>query len=616
MAFNNYSEDDLFMLGMSITGGKSQLGGKTNKLFNSSNTTSSTSSTSPMIHNNDEDDNLHPVSVSMTDREYYMLISGMIAGLRIGRKQNRTQKILEPINIGTPATIGISVGNEVYIEGQSEYRIPVYTHSVNIGYYGFTTLIEYDRQILTFRRLEQGEFGNVSHKVEDNRIYVQGIQDEIEFNSEKILYYLVFTTNRVLTKGDIANINIISSPTDQSKTTLLTYRENKEEDETIKSLYYITPLNNISGKISSNLEKKVSTVGSKEEIKTKASPSGIYLTSSYTPPGRIGYISIITAGNKEQNCLYNSFKVNIEVNNTNESIELISVKPMEGWEVSYTIDKLDNTDSVYIVDIEGVRGKSDSDTSTACAIEFKALLKPDQLEYNVPFINVYSELSDTNNTSHTYNDITRKDGLAYYNENISPSDASSKTSSNCSSVTVSGSIYSPVSQTIWLRFDSSPSIPVFIPASSPDNPYYILVDIPIIKSEDEGKEAQLEITTEKGYILIPAGFEIIINNSDLADELYVDIYRASKETIRCLDGYILTLEETRTGDINIVAYHRYKLRDAIKVRLETTGDIYIKSKETIKMFNKQSIRLIKSGANKTNQSNSIKASFGIKVKLE
>lgn len=607
MAFNNYSEDDLFMLGMSITGGKSQLGGKTNKQFNSSNTTSSSTSSPSTISLMNEDE-LHPVSVSMTDREYYMLVSGMIAGLRIGRKQNRTQKILDPINIGTPATIGISVGNEVYIEGQSEYKIPVYTHSVNIGYSGFTALIEYDKQLLNYKRIEEGEFGPIAHNITDNKIYVQGINNEVEFNSELILFYIVFSVNRVLTKGDIANINIISSPsdTDQSKTTLLTYREDNTNN---KSLYYITPLHNISGKISSNLEKKVSTVGSKEEIKTKASPSGIYLTSSYTPPGRIGYISVITTGNKEQAILYNSFKVNIEVNNTNESIELIAVKPMEGWEVTYTIAK--PADDVYIVDIEGIRGKSDSDTCTACAIEFKA--NENQSEYNVPFINVYSELSDI---THTHQNINRKDGVAYYSENISPSDAVGKTSSNCSSVTVSGSIYSPVDQTIWLRFDSSPSIPVFIPASTPDNPYYILVDIPIIKSEDEGKEASLEITTEKGYILIPAGFEIIINNSDLADELYVDIFRVSKETIRCLDGYILTLEETKTGDIFIVCHHSYKLRDKIKYKIYTSTPMIISGKELIKVFNREEMKLIESTPHKKHQTNSIKASFGIKVRLE
>lgn len=611
MAFNNYSEDDLFMLGMSITGGKSQLGGKTNKQFNSSNTTSSsTSSTSSSSQNLTNEDELHPVSVSMTDREYYMLVSGMIAGLRIGRKQNRTQKILDPINIGTPATIGISVANEVYVEGQSEYRIPVYTHSVNIGYNGFTALIEYDKQLLNYKRIEEGEFGPIAHNITDNKIYVQGINNEVEFNSELILFYIVFSVKQVLTKETPANINIISSPsdTDQSKTTLLTYREDNTNN---KSLYYITPLHNISGKISSNLEKKVSTVGSKEEIKTKASPSGIYLTSSYTPPGRIGYISVITAGNKEKNNLYNSFKVNIEVNNTNESIELIAVKPMEGWEVTYTITN--SAEDVYMIDIEGVRGKSDSDTCTACYIEFKA--NENQSEYNVPFINVYSELSDSINAN-TYQDINRKDGLAYYSENISPSDAVGKTSSNCSSVTVSGSIYSPVDQTIWLRFDSSPSIPVFIPASTPDNPYYILVDIPIIKSEDEGKEASLEITTEKGYILIPAGFEIIINNSDLADELYVDIFRVSKETIRCLDGYILTLEETKTGDIFIVCHHSYKLRDKIKYKTYTSTPIIISGKELIKVFNREEMKLIESTPHKKHQTNSIKASFGIKVRLE
>lgn len=231
----------------------------------------------------------------MTDSQWFNLICGMIAGLRVkdlSETPVETETILEPINLGGWATIGMAVESVVY-EGSEDSQVEqtgtlgVFTHDVNIEYSGFTARIKYDSSRVRVTGIEAGLFGDIQYDLSTpNEIYVVGLYGDGQPQAEQPDYLLeptiLFSINYELLDTNITSSTPIEFKFvneggyyDTDYSTLLKYVFNNDA----WYLYFITPLENVTGGIYKEVpDEPVAIIQKEEEI--PAAQDGVYVIST------------------------------------------------------------------------------------------------------------------------------------------------------------------------------------------------------------------------------------------------------------------------------------------------------------------------------------------------
>ena len=233
--------------------------------------------------------------MQLTDSQWFNLICGMIAGLRVkdlSETPVETETILEPINLGGWATIGMAVESVVY-EGSEESQVEqtgtlgVFTHDVNIEYSGFTARIKYDSSRVRVTGIEAGLFGDIQYDLSTpNEIYVVGLYGDGQPQAEQPDYLLeptiLFSINYELIDTNITSSTPIEFKFvdaggyyDTDYSTLLKYVYNNDA----WYLYFITPLENVTGGIYKEVpDEQIAIIEQEEEI--PAAQDGVYVMST------------------------------------------------------------------------------------------------------------------------------------------------------------------------------------------------------------------------------------------------------------------------------------------------------------------------------------------------
>ena len=182
--------------------------------------------------------------MKLTDREWFSLMAGLIAGkhIKTGRNSNVSNSIStnkKPIRVPSKATIGITVGSKLgYSRVGGTVKIPIMCTGVNIGVSAFVVKIRWDDGIV-YNSVEYGDFGsNISidtSNVSNRELLVLGQNDENMPLEDFVLFYVNFDiylvppeVNRVYIKP------VFSNGTSTTDCSLLTLSDG--------NLYYITPI--------------------------------------------------------------------------------------------------------------------------------------------------------------------------------------------------------------------------------------------------------------------------------------------------------------------------------------------------------------------------------------
>lgn len=566
----NMTNDELFLLGTAITGGKQIFDGESNSNKRMTNTVLDeqveveTSTTNPMYDDEGELIN-KPVKVNFTDDQLNNLISGMITGLAYKNNEFNMKITMDRIYSDKDATIGLGIGD--YIFGEDEQvtyiMLPVFVHHVNINWHGFTCRIKYDYNRCRVTELIPADFGTVSmynadkpdilYSLQTNgEVYCQGRLHTTEFTEDKILFYMRIRMIDFALKNSPIDFKFVSSANydDDNYTTLYSH-----EDQGFNEEFFVTPLNNIGGMIlleGEEEEPPASPITEGEKFQTKASPTGIFLNRVKTAPGEIGVMPVMTNSRLEENFPYNRFHVRIRVD-TLGLMSFMGVHRMEGWSISSSVELIEGTSS-YLINIYGLRGMAAIDSATPCYIQFA--ISDLAEEYEISFINEYSQLS---NDDLTRNDIVHGNGVVFY----SVGEYEPDNEFDCGSITGSGAVYSPSGGGIgFIEFNGAPPIPVWIPEEGE-----LYFHIPIILPEDEASEAELVLKTNK-YVLIKTGFKYSIYLSRLANNVVFSFMRSAGVTLRLLNNYNYEVIE-REGDKVVSIGNKASLSSGYNNKLRT-----------------------------------------------
>lgn len=566
----NMTNDELFLLGMAITGGQEIFDGKSNSNKRMTNTVLDnqveveTSSTNPMYDETGELIN-KPVKVNFTQGQLNHLISGVIAGLAYKNNEFNMKMTMDRIYSDKDATVGLGIGD--YIFGEDEQvtyvMLPVFVHHVNINWHGFTCRIKYDYNRCRVTELIPADFGTVGMYIEDNpdilyslqtngEVYCQGRLNTTEFTEDKILFYMRVRMIDYSLKNNPIDFNFVNPKVydDFDYTTLLTHGDQGFNEE-----FFVTPLNNIGGMIlleGEEEEPPASSITEGEKFQTKASPTGIFLNRVKTAPGEIGVMPVMTNSRLEENFPYNRFHVRIRVD-TLGLMSFMGVHRMEGWAITSSIEPVEGTSS-WLINIHGRRGMSAIDSQTPCYIQYA--ISELAGEYEISFINEYSQLS---NDDLTRNDIVHGNGVVFY----SVGEYEPDNEFDCGSITGSGAVYSPSGGGIgFIEFNGAPPIPVWIPEEGE-----LYFHIPIILPEDEASEAELVLKTNK-YVLIKTGFKYSIYLSRLANNVVYSLMRSAGVTLRLLNNYNYEVIE-REGDKVVFIGNKANLSSGYNNKLRT-----------------------------------------------
>lgn len=334
--------------------------------------------------------------MNLTDNQWYNFICGMQAGLKLKDMTlpaYDTNIVLTPIGVGGYGQIGIAIPEVLWDGVSTTGLIPVYTHDVDIGYAGFSCRITWDTTRLSVTELVNGDFGAVgtyiNYTINNGVCLVRGLRESpAEYTEPMILFYLsVNILDNNITKDNPIKINLVSGTGyDPNYTTLLKYVQNYQDGKYY--LYYITPIKNISGAIVSDIESSKTPIGDDKEIAAPSSPSGIFIGTAYTPPGKQGAVAIVANSNIKDNFPYNGIHCKVIVEDSDVIFTYLKVVGVGEW----TLNTTTYTDSngYLVLDIIGSRAESKQDSITVGYIDY--IIGNKDSGYRIPLNNILSKL--------------------------------------------------------------------------------------------------------------------------------------------------------------------------------------------------------------------------------
>lgn len=490
------------------------------------------------------------IEYHLTPSERFNLISGMLAGLRIGSKLSEADSLhttLDPIGIGGLGKIGITA-NDVYLEeNQVNIRVPVSTHDVDIKYSGFSLRFSYPNNLLKLNSIESSGFVELEGTVIGGGMgYTRGmLESPATTTTENILCYLDFT---VLIPPATTNdfIEVVfetkSSGADNSYTSLTTWWYREEVGDYV--FHTITPTVNKGFKIYSKEPKDViSSIGDSNFVPSVPSPSFCGLGISRLDSNGKGLLPIYcnyTPGSSIPDFAYNAFAFSMILGNgVNPRILFGGVH--EGinsgsrlWVPNYSIKYYDESGEVsagepYLyadLTITGALIKRSTDSEGNVIIEYSEPIQGNAT-VGALFVNyigfdvdtaireevfIYkSELYNYSVTSAVSDDVSITslpvssiNGLIYYNTNPGSFGGSGGGLGGWGGgggISGGGGIYSGGGGIIWVGSDG-----VFVPVELQPGYNDVEVFIPTI-SDKPIEDGFIEIVSPEGsYILIPGGF--------------------------------------------------------------------------------------------------------------
>lgn len=338
---------------------------------------------------------------NFTDNQWYNFICGFHAGLKLKDltlPAYDTNIVLHPIGVGGWGTIGLGMPELIYDGINNTGVIPVFVHDVDIDYSGFSVNIQWDSTRLRFNGVEAGDFGTIGsssstadirYSYSNGNFKARGIRPyTVKFKEPCILFYINVTIIGTLDKNNPIDLRFVNSSfTSLEYTTLLKWVEVAPDSW---YNFFITPVLNIDGAIVSDKEPEENkqTIGEDTTVAAKASPSGVYIGTAYTPPGSQGVVPIYSNSNKDDNFPYNGVHCKLVVEDDNSRFNYINVVGTGGFSVNASYNKLDN--GYLEIDIVANREEALIDSITFCYIEYK--INTSDSSYIIPLNNKLSEL--------------------------------------------------------------------------------------------------------------------------------------------------------------------------------------------------------------------------------
>lgn len=334
-----------------------------------------------------------------TDNQWYNFICGFQAGMRLKDLEEKPYEkgfTLKPINVGGGG-IGLAMPTLEYDSSLTEYKIPVFTHDVDIAYSGFSVNIKIDSRA-RFKRVEEGEFGTVGgasssadikYQYNNGVLKAYGLKDkDTEYNEPIILFYIIVSVAEEPLKGNTISLTFINlSYSDINYTTLMAYKEIESE----KYVFFITPLDNKNGYIGGEGEEK--KVISDADVYAYATPSCVYIECSFTNPNSRGCVNIIANSSKADNFPYNKVHLKMMLNDNYLIYTYLNIIGVNGFEITEkNIEYIDINHT--IIEIYAEREKCLIDSVVFCYLDYYIGNYTDR-EYHIPIKNLESELINT-----------------------------------------------------------------------------------------------------------------------------------------------------------------------------------------------------------------------------
>lgn len=454
----------------------------------------------------------------LTDRQWYNFICGMQAGLKLRDltlPSFETDIVLKPIGVGGYGQIGIAIPQVVWDGVSLTGLIPVFTHDVDIGYAGFSCKITWDNTRLNVVGLVDGDFGAIGtyidYTLSPGSCHVVGLREApTEYTEPMILFYLsvvIIDTN--ITKDNPIPIKLVNgNGYDINYTTLIKYVLNPQDNNYYS--YFITPIKNIDGAIVSEKENVKAPIGDEKTIAAPSSPSGVFIGTSFTPPGEKGVVPIVANSNVNDNFPYNGIQTRVIVEDSESIFTYLRVVGVSGWTLTTTTST--NENGYLVLDIIGNRDEAKTDSITVGYIEYAIGNKDGS--YLIPLRNILSKLFNATDVLNCFNGS----GAILYNDSGDyGTDGSGGIIGtgyiNAGGIGGGGPIWSDSEQIIWIGINDTPKYPIYLKPGWNKVHFWI----PFIFPDDEWVEAQI-IVEAGGYLLIPTGFEFNIKIDKNAPE--------------------------------------------------------------------------------------------------
>lgn len=340
---------------------------------------------------------------NFTDNQWYNFICGFHAGLKLkdlSLPEINSNRLLFPIGVGGWGCIGIGIPTMKY-DGINTGMIPVFTHDVDINYSGFSVNLQWDSSRLRFDGVTEGQFGTIGdsssssdirYTYSNGNFKARGIRDRsVVFNEPIILFYINVTIIDTVTAERPIKINLNSNNnTDLNYTTLLKWVD-IGDDQWYN--YFITPIANVSGAIvsedSKDTNSSISPLGDEEGVSVNSSPSGVYIGTAFTFPGKIGVVPIYANSNAEDNFPYSGVHINFTVRDPSDLFDYIELKGHDDFSLS--INRTSDENGYLVFDVVATRPEALIDNCTFCYIKYKiANIELDK--YKITLHNNISEL--------------------------------------------------------------------------------------------------------------------------------------------------------------------------------------------------------------------------------
>lgn len=328
-----------------------------------------------------------------TENQWYSFLCGFQAGMKL---QNLSLPDMDnsvtlfPIPVGGSGNIGIAMPKLLYDGVTNSGVIPVYTHDVDIPYGAFSVSIKWDDELLKFDGVTQGDFGTIGNEESTAQIrysYSNGVfkargirEDQVNFQEQIILFYINVTVITPI-KSDIYLKFDNGNGQNLDKTSLMSWVYDEFSGE--YNTYFITPTVNVNGAIivDGKGDSNESTVGDDNSIGAPSSPTGIYIGSAFTPPGRKGVVPIYSNSNVKDNFPYKEIGLKVEIVDTNNIIEYMTVVGADGFNITVTSSTSPNGN--VVLDIVAKRDIAAIDSITFCYIMYTVKASASD-NFNIP----------------------------------------------------------------------------------------------------------------------------------------------------------------------------------------------------------------------------------------
>lgn len=336
-----------------------------------------------------------------TENQWYSFICGFQAGMKL---RNLTLPNIDnnvtlfPLGVAGSGQIGLAMPNLVYDGVNNSGVIPVFVHDVDIPYGAFSVNISWDPTVLRFDGVTAGDFGSIGtyetasdiRYTYNNGVFkARGIKTEASnFTEPIILFYLNVTIISTPSSDIVLKFNNRSN-TDLDYTTLMAWVIDQGTTEPFT--YFITPISNINGKILvTDTDDSSSAIGDDNSVGAPGSPTGIYIGTAFTPPGKVGVVPIYANSNVRDNFPYNKVSLSVEVDDPDGVITYIGVVGAGGFSVSVSTSILPSGN--LRLNIVATRTEQLIDSVTFCYIQYST--SAEQTSYKIPLRYLSGSLSN------------------------------------------------------------------------------------------------------------------------------------------------------------------------------------------------------------------------------